>query len=308
MGDAQGLLTELGFGEYEARAYLALLGRESLNGYELAKLSGVPRANIYGVLQKLEDRGAVVHMDTAAGSRYAALPVSELLTNLERRYQATLAATADELSQITAPAEDGHAWNIEGYEHLLEHARALLGQAEGRILVATWPQEARVLAADLNGAQERGVEITTLCLAGCQQECGACRGSIHRYRLSDDEAERTLVVVTDHPSTTAETESDGDVLAAEIFPGGPDALVVYAARGIRTRQRQLVDLTASYIRHSVALAAVLADLGPHLAKLLHPETRRALAQLFAPGPHAEWLAGLLDRPAANPAGDDPAST
>ena len=49
------LLQKLGFGEYEARAYVALLQNRPLNGYELAKASGLPRANVYSVLQKLED-------------------------------------------------------------------------------------------------------------------------------------------------------------------------------------------------------------------------------------------------------------
>jgi hypothetical protein len=57
MTDAAALLLQLGFSEYEARAYLALVQRNPLNGYELAKVPGVPRANIYAVLQKLKERG-----------------------------------------------------------------------------------------------------------------------------------------------------------------------------------------------------------------------------------------------------------
>lgn len=68
--DAATLLQQLGFGDYEARAYVALLQRSPLNGYELAKSSGIPRANIYAVLQKLEERNAVVRLDTPTGSRY----------------------------------------------------------------------------------------------------------------------------------------------------------------------------------------------------------------------------------------------
>jgi len=52
-------LTELGFGEYEARAYTALVRRNPLTGYELAKVSGVPRPNIYAVIERLQHKGAV---------------------------------------------------------------------------------------------------------------------------------------------------------------------------------------------------------------------------------------------------------
>jgi hypothetical protein len=45
MADLTGLLQQLGFSEYEARAYLALLQQNPLNGYELAKVSGLPHKN-----------------------------------------------------------------------------------------------------------------------------------------------------------------------------------------------------------------------------------------------------------------------
>jgi HTH-type transcriptional regulator, sugar sensing transcriptional regulator len=292
MAGVEALLSELGFGEYEARAYLALLGREPSNGYELAKLSGVPRGNIYAVLQKLEDRGAVVHMDTPAGARYAALPVPELLATLERRYQGTLAAAAEELMQVTVPPEADSVWNVDGYGRILDHARSLLAHTRERLLIALWPQEARALASELEAADKRGVAIGTLCLAGCTDECGACRGSIHRHRLSEDEATRSLVIVADDALSPSGGSPAGALLAAEIIPREPVAITVHAARGIRTRQRQLVDLAASYIRHSIALAAVLTDLGSRLADLVVPETRRALALLVQPGGQAGWLAGL----------------
>ncbi len=244
------------------------------------------------MLQKLEDRGAVVHMDAPAGARYGALPVAELLANLERRYKETLGAAATELGQVAAPPDVDHVWNLEGYPFLLEHARSLVSQSRERLLIAVWPQEARALAPDLDAADRRGVEIGTLCLAGCPQECGACRGSVHRHRLSEDETARTLVVVADDGEGREGERAPGDIVAAEIVPGGPDAVTVQAARGIRTRQRQLVDLAASYVRHSIALAAVVADLGPRLSQLVVPETRQALALLSAGGGQSAWLAGL----------------
>ena len=51
MTDVNTLMQVLGFTDYEARAYLALLQRHPQNGYELAKASGIPRPNIYSVLQ-----------------------------------------------------------------------------------------------------------------------------------------------------------------------------------------------------------------------------------------------------------------
>ena len=79
MSEQIGQLRDLGFGEYEARAYLALLQTSPMNGYEVSKASGLPRANVYGVLQKLEDRGAVVRVDAPEGTRYAPVPSDEVV-------------------------------------------------------------------------------------------------------------------------------------------------------------------------------------------------------------------------------------
>jgi HTH-type transcriptional regulator, sugar sensing transcriptional regulator len=53
MADFVALLQELGFGEYEARAYYELLQHNPLRGYQLAKVSGIPRPHIYSVLEVL---------------------------------------------------------------------------------------------------------------------------------------------------------------------------------------------------------------------------------------------------------------
>ncbi len=77
MADITALLQQLGFSEYEARAYLALLQRNPLNGYELAKVSGIPRANVYAVLQKLDERGASTSIRRAGrGTRQLPRPSS----------------------------------------------------------------------------------------------------------------------------------------------------------------------------------------------------------------------------------------
>jgi sugar-specific transcriptional regulator TrmB len=256
------LLQGLGFGDYEARAYVALLKRSPQNGYELAKASGLPRANVYSVLDRLEERDVVVRLDTPSGTRYAAVPPTELIDRIGSRFSENLGAAQRMLEGMSAPPEYEYVWNARGYESLLDHARTLIDSAQRRLLVATWTPEAIALAGNLAAAEGRGVEVVTLCLQACAVECGGCRGAIFRYRLAPEYSSRWLVLVQD------ETE----VLAGEIGPGD-EALTV------RTRQRLLVELSAWYIRHSIALAGVVKDLGGQLPNLLSPETLASLASL-----------------------------
>jgi predicted transcriptional regulator len=276
MAEIMEVLQALGFGEYEARAYVALLKHSPLNGYELAKDSGLPRANVYSVLGRLEERGAVVRLDTPSGTRYSAIPPSELMGSMGSKFSANLSTAQRMLEEVAAPPSYEYVWNAHGYPSLLDHARTLIGGAQHRLLVATWTPEARALASDLAEAEERGVEVITLCLQGCPTECGGCRGAIFRYRLAPEYDSRWLVVVQD----------ESEALAGEIGPGD-EALTV------RTRQRLLVELSAWYIRHSIALAGVVSDLGERLPGLLSPQTLSALSSLGPGGYHGEQ--GEVDR-------------
>jgi predicted transcriptional regulator len=282
MGDPVKLLQELGFSEYEAKAYAALLQRNPLNGYELAKSSGLPRANIYSVLQKLEERGAVARLDTPDGVRYAPVSPEDLTRRLGRRYQGTLDKAQRSLGAIATLSEPDYVWNVRGREVMLEHARTLLEMAQKNLMVAVSPEESLALSEDMSRAVERGVEVTTLCLAACAEECGACRGCIYRYRAAPQEGNRWLIVVPDGT----------EALLGEIDPSEQ-------VQAVRTREPLLVALAEWFVRHSIALAAVLTDLGTHLDGMLQPETYAALASAGPGGPGGNWLAhmrALLSRP------------
>jgi predicted transcriptional regulator len=272
MADIAALLQQLGFSEYEARAYLALVQRNPLNGYELAKASGIPRANVYAVLQKLEERGAVVRLDMPSGARYAPVAPAELTERIGSRFQDVLRAAQQALKDLAAPADTEYVWNIQGYEALLDHAHTLIDATQERLLVAVGRQEAAALAAPLAQAEARGAAVTTLCLDECPQECGDCRGAICRSCAVLGAEQRWLVLVSD----------EAEVLAGEI--DHQDGVLA-----VRTRQRLQADLASWYIRHSMALTAVLKDLNRHPDQVLAPETHTLLQSVDRPNRRGGWL-------------------
>jgi predicted transcriptional regulator len=265
----------LGFSAYEAQAYVTLVQRSPLTGYELAKASGLPRANIYSVLQKLEERTAVVRIETEAGIRYAAVPPAELLHRLANRFEERLEATRRVLEELSSLPQYDYVCNLQGYAALLQHTRTLIDAAEKHLLVALWAPEASALSEALGDAAAREVEIITLCLAGCPNQCPNCRGQIYRYHVAPESNARWLVLVAD----------DREVLAGEISQD-------QTALAVRTGQRLLVDLASWYIRHSITLAAILTDLGEQLEPQLRPETRASLMALRAAGQPGSWLEDL----------------
>ena len=52
-------LTGIGLSEYEARAYVALIEKNPVTAYELAKTSGIPTSKIYEVISRLSEKELV---------------------------------------------------------------------------------------------------------------------------------------------------------------------------------------------------------------------------------------------------------
>jgi DNA-binding MarR family transcriptional regulator len=276
-------LQNLGFSQYEAQAYIALLHESPLNGYELARASGIPRPNIYPVLQKLEERGAVLRLDSTDGTRYTPVSPDELLASLSRRYKTSLDAASNSLQQIAAAPRLEYILNLRGYPVLLEHARTLLQNTQRHLLLSLWHEEAAALADLTQQAVERGVQITTLCLRGCPRPCPDCRGSVFRYPMAPAQASRWLVLVSD----------EDELLAGEITPPPADASGgMPAAYAVRTRQSMLVNLSAGYIQNSIALASILTSLGDRLHTTLDPQSIDALNTLHPLNTQGQWIENM----------------
>ena len=246
MLDAIVPLQDLGFTEQEARAYQALLQHNPVSGYELAKVSGIPRPNIYPVLQKLEARGAAMRIAGDETVRYSPVAPDEFLQRIEDQFQTTRRDAAAALQQLAQPAAVDYIWNTQGYANLLAQARRLIAGAVEGLLIALWPDEARALAPDLAAAEQRGQPITTLCLAGCAEECGGCRGRILRNKVVETPDARWLLLV-----------AGGEEMLAGEIPTNQDVTVV------RTRQPLLVNMTSWFIQHAMALGVLLAEVDPH---------------------------------------------
>jgi len=260
-------LQQLGFSEYETKTYVALLQQHPLNGYALAKRSGVPRANIYAVLQKLEERGAVIPVTVAEGVVYSPIAPDDLISRLGSHLNEVLTSAQHELKALATPIEQTYVQNVQGSDQLLDHARELINTSCHRLLIALWQPEAHILAESLSHTQARGVAINILCCQACPQECGGCQVNIYLYRVTPDQQAHGLIDIQDD---------------AEMLVGTTGI----TATAIRTRQAGLIEMTAWYLRHSITLAAILADMGGTLESTLRPQTRQLL---YGIGQGSSWL-------------------
>jgi HTH-type transcriptional regulator, sugar sensing transcriptional regulator len=153
-GSLIGQLTRLGLTTYEAKAYAALIRRDSSTAAQVARLAGVPRQRIYDVLSSLVEKGLA---STRPGQavKYAATPPEsaiEYLVAFHRQNLAELERDAERLIDQLGPAYQAGQKKTDPLEYIevLRDRRAinerfaeLQAAIKHEILVFTKPPYAR---------------------------------------------------------------------------------------------------------------------------------------------------------------------
>ncbi len=155
---------DVGFTEYEAKAYTALLRLGPATGYQVAKESGVPRSMVYEILNKLAARGAVLTQSFAEVVRYAPVPPDNLLERMRREMEDNLAALTHDLKGITAgSAAPGNTWNLAGRKNILAYGRQMIERAQREVaLVVGDDDELDELLPRLQEALARTVTLVVI--------------------------------------------------------------------------------------------------------------------------------------------------
>ncbi|ABB15587.1 TrmB family transcriptional regulator [Carboxydothermus hydrogenoformans] len=124
-------LKALGFSEYEAKAYLALLNLGEATGYEVAKNSGIPRSMIYQTLNKLIEKGAVQKIQ-GEPVKYLAEPPPEYLERLKEEFSLKISEAKKALEALTPPGAKERVIHLNG-EQIAGRIREMLQKATKNI-------------------------------------------------------------------------------------------------------------------------------------------------------------------------------
>jgi sugar-specific transcriptional regulator TrmB len=215
-------------------------------------------------------------MTVEGGVRYVALPAEEMLSRLGREASVRLEKAREAMEGLEESPETPQVWNIAGYEVMLGRAREIIESARERLLVGIWADESRRLADAIAAAESRGVALTILCIQGCPDECGGCRGDIFRYPLANDSDKRWLVVSADERELlVGQVASDRTAIAAV------------------TRLEAFVAVGSHYLRNAVAAAEIVRNLGPRMTEVLDERAVRALRGAGLATDGLSWLDRML---------------
>lgn len=260
-GDPIDKLVKIGFSEYEAKAYVALLRESPVTGYQLSKLSGVPRSMIYEVLGKLTARGAAMTLRTGGATKYAPVPAAEFLDQLQREYEELIASLKDDLAALTTAPNLEYVWNIEGRENIMAKALEMIRQAKTRIYLALLPATFPDLQPALEEAIGRGVRVAI-------------------YSTGDLDLPGGQVVVA---PMSEEALSQAGGLGLILVIDGEEVLIgewltATQARASWTSSPLLVFIAEHHLRTDPYLPQILALLGDRALDLIQEEDRELFAR------------------------------
>lgn len=240
-------LKGVGLSGYEAKTYVALIGAGGpLNGYEVAKRSGVPRSTVYETLGKLVARGVAFELRTESdATQYVALSPDAFLTRISRDVKRSLETASATLPLVVQPPSSPTSYHLEGHESVLKRAEDLIAAAEDELYLSAWQDEADELEAPLAEAEARGVDVTVIRFGAGDTRVGhAFEHLFANWKIVLDRVGcRLLVLAQDRES---------------VLIGGAVDDAMWA---LYSEDPAVVLVAVEYMRHDIAFQVLAKELG-----------------------------------------------
>ena len=251
-------LTRIGFTEYEAKIYLALLSDSPATGYQLSKTSGVPRSMVYESLSRLHARGAVLESLEDRSAVYRPLPPDLLLERYnDDHLQLMDNLRAGLIKLYDAPTEE-RVWSLSGRRSILTYATQLIEQAQKEVHLVLTDEDLLDLSPVITRACARGIGVHTLLTGEGTLSCGE---------------------VAYHPPLESELHGLTGLLL--IVVDGAEALMAGKDHELATitHSAHWVGLARQFVWMEFFTQRIYARLGPDLLERLSPEDRRIFESL-----------------------------
>lgn len=135
------LLKHFNFTESESKIYIALLQNGPRSGYEVSKISGVPRSKVYNILELLIQKGAVMVTHAEKSSLYKAESVECVVSNLKKQNDDILLELEAELTNFDEKVDNEQIWQIKGYDNLIAKCVGMIRNSQKQVLIQVWKED-----------------------------------------------------------------------------------------------------------------------------------------------------------------------
>lgn len=152
-------LYKLGFSPIEATVFITLCEHGSLTGYEVAKLTGISRSNVYTALYSLQDKGKC-YVSEGESSKYIPISKEDLLLTTKREMTTTLKEIEQYYPKTVAVSEP--YLTIRGYEHVLNKIKNNILLCESHLYIMSTSENILLLQDELKEISDR-CKIIIMC-------------------------------------------------------------------------------------------------------------------------------------------------
>lgn len=252
-------LTQIGFTEYEAKVYLALLRENPATGYQISKTSNVPRSMVYDALSRLHTRGAVLESIEDRATLYRPVAPELLLERHEDDHRHLLSNLRQGLNALYTTNDDERIWTISGQRLALTYAAQMIHEAQNEVLLVLMDEDVAVLTPEIKSASDRGVSVSSLLLG----ESDLQYGNVARHPPLESQLQGitdTLLVVVDSKETLIASKRKDTVATI-------------------TRNNHLVLIARQFVWMELFTQRVYAKLGNELLEKLEPQDRQIFESL-----------------------------
>lgn len=151
-------LRELGFSDYEAKAYAALAANQPATAYEIAKVTGLPRANVYSALHNLEAKGAIQPV-TEHPVRYVPVDPERFFGQMQRNTAGLCEDVVHAVKRNAKTEENAYVWLFRGKQEVHRKLVELIDRAREHLWIKAPASLIGPYAEALKMAAHRGVGV-----------------------------------------------------------------------------------------------------------------------------------------------------
>lgn len=242
-------LKEMGFTEYEAKVYIALLNQHPASAYTVSQNSGVPHSRVYDITRRLIKKGVAISTGVKP-ELFSPLSPNDLVDKLRREYNQFTEELEERLKSVDFVSDFDPVWNLQNREKAFKMASDLISKAKSTISIGIWSEELPLLADSLRAASKRGVRVLTLIYGTDKLDFGETYNHDIENMGPVEKLGRTLDCVV-----------DSEMCITGALGGNVRCQVIW------TKNRGLVQSIESYIAHDFYLAEIHNHFGREIDEI-----------------------------------------
>lgn len=219
-------LMKTGLTRHESELYIALCREGEVTGYELAKTTGIPRANVYQALSALTDKGGARVIEGNPQRFIAVLP--EEYCQIKEKEMTDLLRLIRMETPKRAAAPEGYV-TLSGSTNILGKMRYIIDNAKQRVYLSIMSTDLPFVRKEVEAAIRRGLRMVVITSEGMEIP-GAEVYTIHKNKGQ-------VRVIAD----------SSEVLTGEITGSDQDVCLY-------SRNRPLVDLIKEALKNEIELS------------------------------------------------------